>query len=165
MQNIDLNYNYSKQQIRRAYQFHYNSIFHPKRDTIIALVSLGIAIYFQNKNGLSYLWTTAIVISILFMTLLGYVCYLLPYIIYQLNNKFKEEYHLTLTNESLFFKTNTIDSEIKWSLYTNVKENKDFVFLYYGKHSFTIIPKKEFNCKADLAAFIKLIEEKIPRKI
>ncbi len=61
---------------------------------------------------------------------------------YHSNPKFKEKYQLELTLENLKFKTPTIDSTIKWTLYNKYYETSKTFILKYGKGMHTIIPKR-----------------------
>lgn len=161
MNSIDLNFKFSKQQIIKAYQFHYEAILNPKRDATIALILLIVGIYLQISQGFNYLWASLIALPILFLGMLCFAFYLIPHIVYKRHSKYREEYHLRLTDERLYFKTKSIDSEIKWSLYTKIRENDHFLLLYYGKDSFTVIPKNAFKNKEDLMTAILFLKERI----
>jgi len=64
---------------------------------------------------------------------------------FRTNPKFQEEYRLTLTTESLHFRTATIDSTLKWTMYTGFIETSRAFILVYGKRMYTIIPKRALD--------------------
>jgi len=164
MENISLHFKYSKKQILKAYQFHYSTIFHPKRDITIAIFLLIIGVYFIQINGFNYILASLIVISILFLGLQLLSFYVIPHVIFISHSKYREECHLILKDEGILYKTKEIDSEIKWSFYNRILENDDFILLYYEKNSFTILPKAEFYSDIDLRELKKTLLEKIPRQ-
>ncbi len=64
------------------------------------------------------------------------------FIEFRSNPKFREEYQLTLTDEHLLFRTDTIDSTLKWTHYTDYYETAKAFILVYGKRMYTVIPKR-----------------------
>jgi hypothetical protein len=162
MDTIELNLKYSRQQIIKAYEFHYRSILHPKRDLTIALILLIAGLYFQGTEKFNYLWVSVIIISILFFGLQFFAFFIVPPIVYKRDEKLRENYFLKFTDEAILFKIKGVESEIKWNFYNKFQENDEFILLYYGKNSFTILPKNEFNSKDDLSAFLKTLKEKYP---
>ena len=61
---------------------------------------------------------------------------------FRANPKYREEYRLTLTPETLGFRTDTIDSTVKWTHYSRVVETDKAFILVYGKGMYTVIPKR-----------------------
>jgi len=64
---------------------------------------------------------------------------------FRTNPKFQEEYQLTLSSENLHFRTTTIDSTLKWTMYTDFLETSKAFILVYGKRMYTIIPKRALD--------------------
>lgn len=64
---------------------------------------------------------------------------------FRANPKFREEFQLTLTPESLHFRTATIDSTLKWTLYSEFFETDRAFILAYGKRMYTVIPKRALD--------------------
>ncbi len=73
------------------------------------------------------------------------------------NPKFREEYQLTLTPESLHFKTATIDSVLQWTHYSNFFETRRAFILVYGKRMYTVIPKRALDSEAQLLEMRQLL--------
>jgi len=69
---------------------------------------------------------------------------------FRTNPKFRETYELTLEREGLHFRTPTIDSNIKWTHYSQVLETPKALILVYGRRMFTVLPKRAFSDQAQL---------------
>ena len=76
---------------------------------------------------------------------------------YRTNPKFREEFQLTLTPEGLHFRTPTIDSRLKWTLYSDFFETSRAFILVYGKRMYTVIPKRALNNDAQLREIRELL--------
>jgi hypothetical protein len=76
---------------------------------------------------------------------------------FRANPKFREEHHLTLTPESLRFRTTTIDSTLKWTLYSHFFETGKAFILVYGKRMYTVIPKRALNGDAEVGELRQLL--------
>ena len=80
---------------------------------------------------------------------------------FRLNPKFREEYELTLTSESLHFHTETIDSTLKWSHYSRFLETPKAFILIYGRRMFTVIPKRALVSDAHIQETRQLLSAAI----
>lgn len=83
---------------------------------------------------------------------------------FRTNPKFREEYQLTLTPESLHFRTPTIDSTLKWTMYTNFLETSRVFLLEYGKHMYTVIPKSALDNDSKINEIRELLSSMIGTK-
>jgi hypothetical protein len=86
------------------------------------------------------------------------------YLEYRRNPKYRQEYHLTLTPEHLAFRTETIDSTLRWEHYSRFWETKRAFVLAYGAGIPTIIPKAAFASQADLDAARAVLADAIARR-
>ena len=77
--------------------------------------------------------------------------------------KYREEYNLTFSDDGIQFKTQNINSSIRWSLYTRVIENDSFYIMVYGKniHSLSIIPKRVFRDSQQETSFREMLRRNI----
>jgi hypothetical protein len=75
------------------------------------------------------------------------------------NPKFREEYQLTLTPESLHFCTTTINSTLKWTHYTQFFETQKAFILIYGKRMYTVIPKRALVHDSQLRELRELLSQ------
>ena len=76
---------------------------------------------------------------------------------YRANPKFREEFQLTLTPEGLHFRTPSIDSALKWDLYSDFFETAKAFILVYGKRMYTVIPKRALDGDAQLRELRELL--------
>jgi hypothetical protein len=60
------------------------------------------------------------------------------------NPKYCNEYHLTLAPEHMRFQTGTVDSTLRWELYSQFWETKRAFILAYGPGIPAVIPKQAF---------------------
>ena len=70
-----------------------------------------------------------------------------PRTYFQGDPKFRDEYHLTLTDAGIEFHTQNMSSMTAWNFYSGVVESDSFYILIYGNniHSLSIIPKRAFQ--------------------
>lgn len=77
--------------------------------------------------------------------------------------KFHETNALVFSEDGIHFKTRSIDSNLKWDLYTDVVEDSALTLLMYGE-AYSVIPKRCFKSEKDLMAFQTLIRSKITKR-
>lgn len=80
----------------------------------------------------------------IFAGLCAWLFFGLPRQRYRSDPKFQNDYALEFSDAGILFKTDHIDSQIEWSLYTGVLENDRFYLLVYGRHMMLVIPKRAF---------------------
>jgi hypothetical protein len=76
--------------------------------------------------------------------------------------KLHDEYSLIFSPGGIHFRTDHIDSQLEWSLYNRVLVDAHSYVLYYGKRSFTVVPKRVFETADQRVAFEHLLSQKIP---
>jgi hypothetical protein len=84
-------------------------------------------------------------------------------ILFRRNPKFREEYHLTFSQENIHFQTASIDSTLQWSHYERLVESPTLFLLMYGKGLYTVVPKRCFPSDDELDAFRGLLRDRIPQ--
>jgi hypothetical protein len=67
------------------------------------------------------------------------------------------EYTLQYSDAGIVFHSKDMDSTLQWSLYRAVRETDRFYFLVYGKHMFSVIPKRAFTSAEQEEAFRALL--------
>ena len=82
---------------------------------------------------------------------------LAPVMEWNRNPKFKEQHRLTFTQDELRFKTDTIDSTLKWDFYSKCVETPKAFILIYGKRMYSVIPKRAFTDSSQMQEFRNLI--------
>jgi hypothetical protein len=135
-----------------------------KVDKVVAVLLIGVGVYSLASVGLHW-WTV-----IWFPLALAewFDCLSLnrwrARITFQRNPKFREEYHLAFSPESIHFKTASIDSTLQWTHYEDVIESSDLFLLMYGKGLYTLVPKRCFNSIQEIDAFRTLVSQVVARK-
>ena len=69
----------------------------------------------------------------------------IPRIAFRSDPKFQDEYSLDFSPEGIHFRTDHIDSQLQWSLYSKALIDVYSFVLYYGTRSFTVIPNESLN--------------------
>lgn len=72
-------------------------------------------------------------------------------------SKYHEEYHLIFSKDSVKFKTPSIDSELKWDIYSQLWESDTFYFLIQSPRVYSIIPKRAFGNQEEMQAFEEIV--------
>ena len=80
---------------------------------------------------------------------------------FRFNPKFREEFQITLTPESLHFLTNTVDSTLKWSIYSHVIETDKAFILVYGTRMYSVLPKRAIESESKVAELRALLSKVI----
>jgi hypothetical protein len=64
---------------------------------------------------------------------------------FKITSKLREKYFLKFSTDGIVFKTQTIDSSLKWDIYSALWESDDFYYLVQQSGNFTLIPKRAFE--------------------
>ena len=72
---------------------------------------------------------------------------------FKITSKYHEEYTLTFSDSGISFKTPSIDSTLKWDVYSEIWESNDFYFLIQSPRMYTLIPKRVFGSPAEMRMF------------
>lgn len=118
--------------------------------------SIGIILQITNNdNALSFFF---IFISLLFASISVINFVNVPVNVYRDNPFFREECILTISDEGIFSRTKTRETNFKWEACTKVSETTKFYFIWYGKNTFAIIPKTAFKTRRDKEIFQNLFK-------
>ena len=79
--------------------------------------------------------------------------FLMPILKYKNTSKFHEAYTLIFSEDAIYFKTDSIDSEL-W-------HNDNFYYLIQGVRMYTLIPKRVFKDSDEQEAFEELVQSKL----
>jgi len=160
---IHLSFRYSELDYVRAMRTHYASRLRLKLDTvvIVAAALLGVILW-QSPDSRG--WGIGLVcLAALFVLVLAAAFGIIPRLVFRREPKFRDEYSLTFSPGGIHFHTAHINSQLEWSMYTHALVGPHSFVLYYGTHSFTVIPKRVFETTEQLAAFEHLVSENIPK--
>lgn len=99
---------------------------------------------------------------ILTVTVIGSFLYILmPIVKFKQTAKYHEEYVLTFSKDTIRFKTSSIESELKWDVYSELWENNDFYFLIQAPHMYALIPKRVFKDENEKQIFIEIAQSNL----
>lgn len=73
----------------------------------------------------------------------------------------KEEFYWQFSEQGITQRTLHTEAHINWELFTHVLAGRRFYLLAYGKHMFTLIPRRAFATPAQEAAFVALLRHKV----
>lgn len=158
---FELSFRYTEEDYIRAFHLHFKRKLRPKTDLTVSVIAAGAGIYFLRDDGLRWLGISVIIVSTLFLLIFTAAFLFVPRFVFRREKKFRDAYQLQFSPEVIRFKTASIDSELKWELYTNVLEDRHTYLLYYGHGAFTVIPKRVFSNAAQREAFDALLTRSI----
>ena len=75
---------------------------------------------------------------------------------FRTNPKFRDEFRLTPTEDSLRFQNSAVDATLQWTIYSAWIETPR-VFVLTGRQVFTVIPQRAFADDAARTAFRRLL--------
>jgi hypothetical protein len=80
---------------------------------------------------------------------------------FKMTSKLREEYFLKFSGDGIIFKTQTIDSLLKWEIYSALWESDDFYYLVQQTGNFTLIPKRAFDDSMSRETFKAIATEAV----
>ena len=145
MKTVELVFEYTQSEYVKAEKQY---LFARKIITKMSVVILAIFLLFS----LGYLFLSSfsaisvIAFGVALITILaGCILYFyIPIYKFKQTSKYHEEYTLIFSKGGIHFKTPTIDSQLKWSVYSEMWESNDFYFLIQTPQLYTLIPKRVF---------------------
>ncbi len=159
---IHLSFRYSEQDIVRAMRAHVASRLRLKLDIAVVVATALLAVCLWQSPDLYWYSRALVGLLVVFVLILIAAFSVVPVMLFRREAKYRDDYSLTFSSESIHFRTVHIDSELQWSMYSRAFIDARSFVLYYGSRSFTVIPKRVFETAEQQAAFEKLISEKIP---
>jgi hypothetical protein len=133
---------------------------------IPAILVAGIGgCYFWYSPSLHWLSVLLIGASGILSLMLIAAFFVIPVLSFRRQPKFRDEYSLTFSQESIHFKTEHIDSVLQWSMYSRALIDAHSYVLYYGTRSISVIPKRAFESADQQKVFEELLKQHIPKII
>jgi hypothetical protein len=162
---INLSFRYQERDFVRAMRAHYASRLHLRLDVMMIIVfALGGAYLWRSPDS-HWLGIVVVSASAVFALILFAAFALIPRLFFRREPKFRDEYSLTFSTTGIHFRTEHIDSELQWSLYTRALVDANSYVLYYGSRSFTVIPKRVFQSVEQQGAFDQLLTENVAQVV
>ncbi len=100
-------------------------------------------------------------ISLVFILIFLMAFFVMPRKQFRSDPRFRDEYSLQFSEDSIHFKSAHLESTLQWSLYTKFTESRRFYILVYGENMITVIPKRVFAGAGQEAMFRELLRRKI----
>ena len=160
---IHLSFRYAESDYVRAMRAHYASRLRLRLDIPVTVVVLGIGVYLLRSADQYWLGVALIVVAAAFALLLVAVFTVIPRLAFRREPKLRDEYSLTFSPEAIHFRTEHIDSQLEWSLYSRAMIDAHSYVLYYGARQFTVIPKRVFQSPDQQEAFETLLTQQISK--
>ena len=125
------------------------------------LVSAFVGFYFLHSTPSYWYGVGMLGLSALLVLMFVAAFVVIPRMVFRSDPKFQDEYSLDFSPEGIHFRTDHIDSQLQWSLYSKALIDVYSFVLYYGTRSFTVIPKRVFESAEQEAAFEKLLMQNV----
>jgi hypothetical protein len=104
-----------------------------------------------------YVAAAVLVPLLLVLARYWYVYSVLPRSYFRSNEKFREPYELTFSDEGVFFRSKGVESRLAWDFYTKVLETPEHFFLVYGEDMFSLLPKRVLRDRGEESALRDLL--------
>lgn len=134
-------FNYRRDEYIRAMRRHFRIKLSVGRDIVLGAIATAGGLYLY-QSGNTTLALGLFVVGLLLIAMIGYVLLILPILLYRSQPKLKSEYTLIFSDDGIRFKTDEIDSALKWSLYHSWLRDGEFYILYHGKRDLSVLPRR-----------------------
>ena len=91
----------------------------------------------------------------------SYLYILMPILKFKQTTKYHEEYTLVFSKETIKFKTQSIESEMKWDIYSALWDSHDFYYLIQAPRIYTLIPKRVFKDQNEKQIFEEIAQSRV----
>jgi hypothetical protein len=153
-------FTYNKGKVIQALRYH----FITRKEIKIMMILVNVfaivsaALFFMKEvSAVSFLLS-----SFLWFALMISFWFLLPLIIYNKSDTFKDKFKATLGMEDFSIENDRGSRKWPWTAFTTSMESPHFFHLYFDARSFFIVPKEAFK-KEDLHEARKILSTKIRR--
>lgn len=153
---IEATFTITREEYIRAMRRHYRSKLSVVRDVVGSCVVIGLGLYLLNTSNAMIAWF-AIVSGVLLLALVGYAILLWPNLLYRWQPKLKSEYRLRFSESGIEFRTDSIDANLKWTMYQAWLQDKEFFILYHSVRDLSVIPKRCMTTDSEVG-FRSLLE-------
>ena len=165
--------------VRLAFQYTQDEYVKAERQYLIASKTIRkfdmilLAAFALFSIGYLFLSSFSTIGVVLFLVMLIatalaiFLYFFVPALKFKRASKYREEYAMVFSKDAITWKTATVDSELKWTLYSELWENGDFYFLIQAPQMYTLIPKRAFAEQAERQTFeeMALANLKSPKRM
>ena len=164
MENIRLAFRYSELDYVRAMRSHYATRLRLPLDVVVIVVLASSAVYLL-RSGSEMYGAIFLGTDVIFVLLLIAAFAVIPQLAFRREAKFRDEYVLDFSPQTINFRTAHINSDLQWSMYTSALVDKHSYILYYGSTQFTVIPKRVFQDASQREQFEQLLTRKVLKTV
>lgn len=162
LETVELRFQYTQSEyIKAERQYLISSKTIHKYDIALVAVFLLLSVVYMLFSSFS-VFSILIFGLIIVVTALGsYLYILMPILKFKQTAKYHEEYTLVFSKENIKFKTQSIDSEVKWDIYSALWESHDFYYLIQAPRLYTLIPKRVFKDLNEKQLFEEIAQSRV----
>ena len=158
MDTLNLTFKYTQSEyVKAERKYLLSSKVISKVSIVILAVYFLFAIAYFFLSSFSLWSIIALVVAIIAGIMFGVLYFYIPIYKFKSTAKYQEEYTLLFSLDGIKFKTKTIDSELKWGVYSEVWESNDFYFFIQTPRIYTLIPKRALASSTEKNTFDKLV--------
>lgn len=159
---ITLWFRYTESDYARALRAHYASYLRLRLDAVVIVVTAAAGFYLLRPPGSRWLGVVGLVASGTLALIIVAAFTVMPMLIFRREPKFRDQYSLTFSSDGIHFRTEHIDSQLQWAMYSRALIDAHSYVLYYGTRQFTVIPKRVFDSVEQRGAFELFLKQHVP---
>ncbi|MDR1020013.1 MAG: YcxB family protein, partial [Synergistaceae bacterium] len=114
------------------------------------------SIYYLFSSGFGTLGVLCCALSSVAIAIELMLYFYIPHRNFVNSPKLQEGYLLIFSPDEIIFKTQSIDSKLKWDIYSAIWESRDFYFLVQPSKNYTLVPKRVFKNSGEQEIFKSL---------
>lgn len=160
---IILRFTYEKKEFVKAYKRHPFFMKVRIRDSILSLLAIAFGIYLWVAIEKNWIAIYLVLVGILLFALRFFLPQIAASRMWKLP-KNQQEIFLEFSDEEIIYKTEGIDSKLKWSIFDSFIETPEAFLLLHSKWMFTLIPKRVLEQPEQLERFKQMLKTHAPTK-
>ena len=162
METVELRFQYTQSEyIRAERQYLISSKTIHKYDFALVPIFLFLSGFYMLYSSFSVFSILAFGLVIAATALGSYLYILMPILKFKQTAKYREEYTLVFSKETIKFKTQSIESEMKWDIYSALWDSHDFYYLIQAPRIYTLIPKRIFKDQNEKQIFEEIAQSRV----
>ena len=162
MDAVELTFKYTRDEyVKAERQYLFASKTITKTSIVVLCVYFPLSlfsIFFSSFGALS-----VVALAVALFALIGgcFLYFYMPAYKFKQTSKYHEEYNLAFAKDGIKFSTPTINSKLKWDVYSELWESGDFYFLIQAPGMYTLIPKRAFANEGERQTFEEIATSNI----
>jgi hypothetical protein len=143
---VELKFQYTKEEYVKAYRLYLlaDRVTGKFARGFVLLFSV-FSIYYLFSSGFGTLGVLCCALSSVAIAIELMLYFYIPHRNFVNSPKLQEGYILIFSPDEIIFKTQSIDSKLKWDIYSAIWESRDFYFLVQPSKNYTLVPKRVFK--------------------